>query len=204
LMLGYGIKRQWVFPTPAASVMKSELIVPPEEWMILLPGVGCIPLRWAARLRTLVLNHESGTYVISYCSLAKSLRVFIDAPVELAAVLPHATGFYVGADGTWWDGNTGIKVNGSGSNLESAEFQLVKSQECAHAVVLTPNGQSILPKPLARIPRIPGARGVKNGMDWGRVDGGDWVEFTDQGPMTSWVVSRWAASSIGLRIRVDA
>ena len=171
--------------------MVSTVNLGPEEWVVLLDD-DAVPLRWAARARTLWLRRPDGDRLISYCALAHSLRVFGGASGEMAAVLPHGAGFFIGQPGMLWDGGTGLGQRMTA--LVPHPFVLCRASELpSSALVRLPAGEVALPTVLKRTPRLPGARGIEGAMDWGVVQNGRWVACREPRVETDWTLSRWAA-----------
>ena len=196
--------RQWLVPRPAPLLVPVEVEVAPQTPVAVLSEGAAIPLPWLAKLRT-ARRRET---VLVHCALSRSLMaVHSEDYAPIAAVLPHATGFEIGANGCYWDGVTGQTLDG-GESLSRVPVAV-----CSHAAwraahpdepLLAPAGGPPSPSRKRRV-LLPAARNVDDGQRLGRVNDDRWralesAELARCDPFDEpvYYLSRWAAIARGL------
>lgn len=171
----YAWRRQWLVPRRVPSLVPSEgtTELDAQELVAVLPGGAAVPVRLLARLRTALV----GDRLVVHCALARSLAAF-DPPGEpVAAVLPHATGFFVGGGGRLWDGVDG-HAGDPGAPLRRRSLSLSTYSGWRRAF---PQGALYLEQPGQQLPDEPFVlpisreRSAPGAMEWGTVENGQWA-----------------------------
>ncbi len=210
VFFAYAMRRQWLIPTIAPVFEPCDVTVPDEELLAVLSEGRAVPLSWLSRYRTVRI----GPMLVVHCGLARSLTAFAarDIPHDFAAVLPHGTGFYVGAGMGWWDGVDGRSANGEQDLVRrTVTLCRAKAWQSGTAMKVLYGPRGIAPAIVAkdRVPRVPGARGVHDSMAWGSVVDDRWrvldpgeldqcrPEVLSTGEKASYYLSRWAAMERG-------
>jgi hypothetical protein len=179
----YAWRRQWLVPWPgidASSLVHTRL--DNDAMVVILPDGDALPLDWIRSQRTIC----SGNYWLVHCGIARSLALF-DRPAGSGpplAILPHATGFYIGERTDEWDGVDGTPRAGTRELVRRS----VVLNSCGDWRRLYPSRQllgtsrqALLRPALSPTPRVAGARGIDGAMDWGVVEGGSWRPVDDNG-----------------------
>ena len=210
-LYAYAARNQWLHPRPAPALVETRMVLPDYALVAVMPGGGAIPLRWAARLRTV----RAGAWTLVHCGLARSVAVFRSpAAGPVAATLPHSTGFEIGAGSGIWDGVDGRSLD-SGPDLVAAPVALCTSAAWHAAFpaepVWAPSAHAPLPPRYSRRPLVPGARDVADPNRWGTAIDGAWTALADhelgvcpphagstEGPAVAYL-GRWAARRRGMR-----
>ena len=209
ILYSYAVRRQWLFPRPAARFVPIPDTLENGEVVAVLAGGEAVALRWASKKRTLCVEGQT----LVHCGLARSVTAFEGNDPKLAAVLPHATGFEISNGRGLWDGVDGRSLVGGSPR------QRVPVMVCTAAVWRNvfpsgrhfgPAGSETLPPAAHRQPRVPGARGVEDPLAWGVVREGRWfavsLEAPGSGeapvsapaPEAAYYLGRWAAIARGL------
>lgn len=197
----YATRRQWLSGHPARAYTPELLEGPPappgpDGWVVALPDGGAVRLRAAAQDRVLF----AGQWLVVHCGLARSVAVFEAPRVPVAAVLPHRSGFFMRVGEALLDGVDGRAAEG-GEGLSPVAVRVLRLHEWREQ-----GGTRLYERPArgqyrARTPRVPGARGVRDPMRIGRVEGGVWVALPPSGAEAAGAVlhlARWAARARGL------
>jgi hypothetical protein len=204
LALLHARMRQWLLPRPAPLLVPVEVELAPDTLVAVLAEGAAIALPWLARLRT-ARRRET---VVVHCALARSLMaVHSEDYAPIAAVLPHRTGFEIGANGLFWDGVTGESLDG-GQSLTRVPVVVCRyaAWRSAHPdrPLLAPAGGPPSPSRKRKV-LLPDARGVDDGQRLGWVEQGRWraLEAEDLSrcqpvDKSIYYLSRWAAIARGL------
>jgi len=206
----YARRNQWLAPRPATRLVASAPEASSDPMVAVLADGSAVPLGVLRRARTAVTSD----LLVVHCGLSRSLAVF-QRPGETrpAAILPHPTGFTIGADGHRWNGVDG-RATGDGSDLVGCWVGL-----CSHDAWRSrhPEGRLLLPEGLSgpaattgeRTPVVPGARSTQDPSCWGRIQAGQWMPVSDdelqrcpepvQGVQPRYI-ARWAAIEQGLQV----
>jgi len=203
----YAVRNQWLFPRDAAELQASKLEPEAGALVAVLPGGEAVCVSVLSRARTAF----RGKTLLVHCGLARSLAAFTRPEGSRpAAILPHKTGFDIGAGEQRWDGVDGRSLSG-GTDLELQPLTLChySTWRAAHALgaLLVAAGQDSIPAAHSRTPRVPGAGGVHQPLSWGKVQENQWVElseadFTAEKPagQPQRYLGRWAAALRGLSL----
>jgi hypothetical protein len=203
----YAWRRQWLLPRHAPVLVAAEgtMELSTQELVAVLAGGAAVPLRLLAHLRTARVADR----LVVHCALARSLTVF-DSPVDpVAAVLPHATGFFVGSKGRLWDGVDG-SAHDRGPPLRRCPVGLSTYASWRQtfpegALYLQGLGRSLPNHPL--LFPVSAERSAPGAMDWGTVEHGVWVPAAlDLCPDPAaagdrYYLARWAAKRRGMAPR---
>jgi hypothetical protein len=204
----YTVRNQWLFPRDAAELQASKLEPEADALVAVLPGGEAVCVSVLSRARTAF----RGETLLVHCGLARSLAAFTRPEGSRpAAILPHKTGFEIGAGEQRWDGVDGRSLSG-GADLELQPLTLChySTWRAAHALgaLLVAAGQGSIPAAHSRTPRVPGAGGVQQPLSWGKVQGNQWVElsqadFSAEKPTgkPQRYLGRWAAALRGLVLK---
>lgn len=200
-LMAYAVRRQWLFPKTAPRLASTEMMPRPEDLVAVLPDGNAVALRWLAKLRTARVEN----LLLVHCGLSRSLAAFRAPSGDVAAVLPHPTGFLIGTRTRTWDGVDGLATDG-GSSLEAVPIRLMTQAawrlRWPSAGLMAPVGATSLPPIDSRFPRLPGARGVPDPLAWGRVSAGRWeAHDPSSDEQAGRFLARWAALRRGLAQR---
>ena len=209
----YCWRNQWLFPRLAAELHPCELQAQDDDLVAVLAGGQAVCLALLSRVRTAVFADQ----LVVHCGLARSLAAFKRAEGQRhRAVLPHATGFFIAANGdtALCDG-----VDGSSRDPEKS-LRLQHLRLCSYkawresqpqAALLAPLGLKAFPTAQHRKPRMRGALRVEDPLAWGRVEGDLWHLISAADEQLSSLckeprryLARWAAQARGLEIGAAA
>jgi len=210
LGFAYAMRRQWLIPKPAPRFEPCDVNVPDDMLLAVVGDGRAVPLCWLSQYRTV----RMGPALLVHCGLGRSLTAFSADGVghDFAAILPHQSGFYVGAGLHSWDGVDGA-VKNKGNPLRRLTVTLcrAKAWQSASATKAIYGPRGVLPKLREDkfVPRLPGARNVVDPMSWGTVVEGSWRSLDEEeldqcrpellgtGEDASFYLSRWAAATRG-------
>ncbi len=202
----YSWRNQWLFPKPATELHPSTLVAADEELVAVLSNGRAVCISLLSKARTAVFEDQ----LIVHCGLARSLAAFKrEGNQRPGAVLPHRTGFFIGADSVRWDGVDGSAAQGEDS-LQLLPLLVVsyKTWRQAHpeGILLAFEGLQALPQPRTRQPHLPDAASIEDPLAWGRVEGESWQELCDEElhraepvDLPRRYLGRWAARARGLQ-----
>ncbi len=203
----YAIRKQWLIPTHAPRFEPCNLALDPKTLLAVLGDGSAVPVSWLRTYRTV----RVGSVMIVHCGIARSLTAYAAGELshDVAAVLPHSSGFLIGNASHRWDGVNGKALWG-GDDLNTLPITLCRASawqgDVASKVLYGPAGKSPRVYTKERTPRVPGVRGVENAVQWGRVLFEQrWVPLSEEDLMrctperpfgdnpASFYLSRWAA-----------
>jgi len=170
IFAAYAIRKQWLIPVRASRFEPCSLDINPETLLAVLGDGSAVPVSWLRTHRTV----RVGSVLIVHCGIARSLTAYSvgELPQDLAAVLPHGSGFLIGNAQTRWDGVNGKALWG-GDDLKRLPITLCRAaawkSDVASKVLYGPAGRPPRIETRDRTPRVPGARGTRNASQWGRV-----------------------------------
>ena len=207
----YAIRKQWLIPNHAPRFEPCSVKLDPMTLLAVLGDGSAVPLSWLRTHRTV----RVGSVMIVHCGIARSLTAYSagEVPHDVAAVLPHGSGFLIGNGTRRWDGVNGKALWG-GEDLKRLPLSLCRASawqgDVASNVLYGPAGKPPRVSSKNPTPRVPGARGVENAAQWGRVLFEErWEPVTDEELMryqpeqssrdnpASFYLARWAAIARG-------
>lgn len=169
---------QFLRPRPAPLMVPVEDdALDPAELVAVLPEGSAITMEWLATMRTA----RRREVVVVHCRMPRSLLAVHSPDYKpIAAVLPHSSGFEIGAAGRLWDGVSGQALDGKAA-LERAPVALCTARAWREAFpegpLLGPAGG--LPATLKHDAVLVPPPGSGAGDDqWGAVEGGRWRELS--------------------------
>ena len=205
----YAWRRQWLLPQPAALLTPTDAQLQDNDLVAVLSDGTATAIGWLERARTARI----GTTVLMHCGLSRgtsAYKVAVDVPMK--ALLPHKTGYWIGDQGTLWDGIDGTTA--SHGLLDASPLQRVPLLVCSLATWRQrwPSGQLVGPKPILSMRRsikavTKSARNVSDGARWGIVQDERWralgdaelrQALTSAVPSPCYYLARWAAIARGL------
>ena len=204
----YAYRNQWLLPRAAVALELCRLEPPGDELVAILPGDEAVCVSVLGRVRTAV----RGNTLVVHCGLARSLAAFTRlGTMRPAAVLPHPTGFEIGADEQRWDGVDGRSLSGgqalSPMPLSLSTYSTWRAAHPLGALLAKPDQQAI-PPDSRRTPRVPGSGDVGDPLAWGRVEARQWIPLeasdwsaTTAGEEPRTYLARWAAAKRGLALQ---
>ncbi len=202
----YALRNQWLFPRAAVELRACKLEPEADALVAVLPGGEAVCVSVLSRTRTAV----RGDILLVHCGLARSLAAFTrPGSSRPAAILPHSTGFEIGAGGHRWDGVDGTAVADAQDlvlrSLVLCSYSRWRAEHSLGALLAAPNQKSLAPG-RKRTPRVPGSAAVEDPLAWGRVEGAQWTElgegdFEATAPTGApqRFLGRWAAAALGMQ-----
>jgi hypothetical protein len=207
----YAYRNQWLRPRPAVELELCRLEPPGDAVVAILAGGEAVVVSVLSRVRTAV----RGNTLLVHCGLARSLAAFArPGTARPAALLPHATGFEIGAGEQRWDGVDGKSISG-GEDLavEPLALSTYSTWRAAHPLgaLLAKPVQHRIPPGSKRTPRVPGSGDVEDPLAWGHVEAQQWTPLEASDWATTMTpeqprryLGRWAAAKRGLSLEPAA